>query len=108
MSLASTDVTCEGSVTTKVDLSSAGLHSLARERGWWDGESPFSWASVLGQGSEGQLTDPSGRWSCGRRLLQEAGTTFSVANMMEVLRDEDSGINRPGCCHPPLTCKMWS
>ena len=93
-------------MTTKVDLSSVGLHSLTRERGWWDGESPFSWASVLGQGSVGQLTDPSGRWSCGRRLLQEAGTTFSVANMMEVLRDEDSGINRPGCCHPPSSTHL--
>ena len=85
-------------MTTKVDLSSAGLHSLARERGWWDGESPFSWASVLGQGSVGQLTDPSGRWSCGKRLLEQgaAGNTFSPTKMMEVLRDEASGINRPG------------
>ena len=97
-SVPDTDILPESSVTTKVDLCSDGLYSLARERGWWDGESPFNWASVLGGERSGQLTDPDGRWSCGKRLLEQAaaGNTFSPTKMMEVLRDEASGINRPG------------
>ena len=85
------------SVTTKLDLCSAGLHSLARQRGWWDGQEPFNWAQVMGGRTSGELTNPGGRWTAGRGLLQQRSVhhKFRVEDMMEVLRDTTSGINRP-------------
>ena len=42
---------------------------------------------------------------CGKKLLQDRAKDkkFSVQNMIEVLRDEDSGINRPGYMNPSVT-----
>ena len=80
-----------------MDLSSAGLHSLARQRGWGDGQGPFNWAQVMGGRNSGELTNPGGRWAAGQGLLQQRGekSKFRVEDMMEVLRDTGSGINRP-------------
>ena len=85
-------------MTTKIDLCSEGLKEVAREKHWWDGESDFNWSEVMGGGTRGSLTSPDRRWVCGRNLLGEksSGAQFNVEKMMEVLRDEDSGINRPG------------
>ena len=49
------------SVTTQIDLSSEGLQETARARGWWDGETPFSWRQVMGGGTQGSLTSPDTR-----------------------------------------------
>ena len=85
-------------MTTKLDLCSADLHSEARQRGWWDGQQPLNWAQVMGGRTRGELTNPGGRWAAGLNLLQERSVNnkFRVENMMEVLRDTHSGINRPG------------
>jgi hypothetical protein len=52
----------------------------------------FNFASVYGESKGNGLE----RESSGRNLLKtlSANNTFSVANMFEVLRDEDSGICR--------------
>jgi len=86
------------SVTTKVDLCSDGLFTMAKKNGWWDGETQFNWSQVIGGEARGSLTSPDRRWVCGKKLLQDRAKDkkFSVQNMIEVLRDEDSGINRPG------------
>jgi len=86
------------SIGTKVDLCSKGLKEMAREKGWWDGEEPFHWATVLGGGACGELESPDSRWRCGKKLLEEGAREgkFMVDDMMMVLRDEKSGINRPG------------
>ena len=86
------------SVTTQIDLCSEGLQETARVRGWWDGKTDFNWSQVLGGGARGSLTSPDTRWSCGAELLRAGArqSQFSVETMMGVLRDEESGINRPG------------
>jgi len=63
--------------------------------GW---EEPFHWATVLGGGACGELESPDSRWRCGKKLLEEGAREgkFMVDDMMMVLRDEKSGINRPG------------
>ena len=42
---------------------------------------------------------------CGKKLLQDRAKDkkFSVQNMIEVLRDEDSGVNRLGYMNPLVT-----
>jgi len=86
------------SVTTKIDLCSDGLFDLAKNNGWWNGVKPFNWSQVMGGNARGSLTSPDRRWVCGQRLLQDRARDkkFCIENMIEVLRDEDSGINRPG------------
>jgi len=86
------------SVTSRIDLSSDGLQETARARGWWDGETTFNWSKVMGGGAQGSLTSPDTRWRCGTELLRAGASQgqFSVETMMGVLRDEESGINRPG------------
>ena len=50
-----------------------------------------------GKNCSGELTNPGGRWAAGGRLLQQRAENsgFRVDHMMEVLRDTNSGINRP-------------
>lgn len=86
------------SVTTQIDLSSEGLLDTALTRGWWDGATAFNWSKVMGGGTQGSLTSPHTRWRCGNELLRVGASQgqFSVETMMGVLRDEESGINRPG------------
>jgi len=89
------------SITTKIDKCSSGLEKTAKERGWWDGKKQLNWSQIIG-GSTGELANPSSRWSCGGKLLEEKsnGGKFNVADMMKVLRDEDSGINMSGGSFP--------
>jgi hypothetical protein len=50
----------------------------------------------------GDLESPDSRYQCGAQLLRSksAGSQFSVEDMMAVLRDEKSGICRPGGAFP--------
>jgi len=84
------------SITTKVDACSSQLMTRAKEEGWWDGSTAFNWRDVMGQ-TTGNLENPKIRFKCGGELLAEksADGRFTVKDMMAVLRDEASGINRP-------------
>jgi len=82
------------SITTKIDKCSNVLMSFAQEKGWWDGTSVFNWCRVIG-GCSSDLENPNSRWTCGKQLLQQKSKDgkFTVTDMMDVLRDEGSGIN---------------
>jgi len=98
------------SIGTKVDVCSKGLTELAREKGWWDGVEPFNWATVLGGGAIGELESPDSRWRCGKKLLEEGAVQvkFRVEDMIRILRDEKSGINRPGGDFPTAGSQVSS
>eukprot|EP00092_Neocalanus_flemingeri_P093404 GFUD01118711.1.p1 GENE.GFUD01118711.1~~GFUD01118711.1.p1 ORF type:complete len:403 (+),score=147.85 GFUD01118711.1:56-1264(+) len=98
------------SIGTRVDLCSRGLMETAKENGWWNGVEPFNWAIVLGGGASGELENPDSRWRCGKNLLEENAKLgkFRVEDMMEVLRDEKSGINRPGGDFPTAGSQVSS
>ena len=85
-------------MTTKIDLHSDGLKEYCKDKGWWSGQDPFNWCQVMSRASEEMLTSGNMRLSCGSQLLSDktSDKMFSVHHMMEVLRDEGSGINRPG------------
>ena len=73
------------------------MKQRAKDEGWWDGEQVFNWSVVIGVTASGDLENPDSRYSCGRNLLTKYSNnkSFTISNMMEVLRDEPSGINRP-------------
>jgi len=98
------------SIGTKVDLCSKGLKEFTLQKGWWDGVEPFHWSTVLGGGTSGELKNPDSRWMCGRKLLEEKSIEgkFMVEDMMMVLRDEKSGINRPGGDFPTAGSQVSS
>ena len=98
------------SIRDKIDLHSSDLLQVSRERGWWDGEKIFDWSEVMGGQVRGSLSSGDRRWQCGRRLLQESSSEsqFRVRDMMQVLRDEESGINRPTGDFPTAASQVSS
>jgi len=91
-------------------MCSKGLKEMTLEKGWWDGVEPFHWASVMGGGACGELKNPDSRWMCGKKLLEEKSVEgkFMVEDMMMVLRDEKSGINRPSGDFPTAGSQVSS
>ena len=96
------------SIGTKFDKSSHDLKEIAIEKGWWNGIDAFHWSSILGGQSSGQLKSPDHRWTCGKELLEKGSKDgkFSVVDMMTVLRDEASGINRPSGDFPTAASQV--
>lgn len=80
-------------ITTKFDLSSENLLEKATEAGLYKpSDGPFNFAKVLDVSS---LDFRNDRFCNGSKLLKQLSSngTFGVADMMKILRDEDSGIN---------------
>ena len=98
------------SIGTKIDLCSQNLKNDAKSKGWWDGKEAFHWAKVMGGDACGELKNPDSRWRCGKTLLENGAQSklFRIENMMEVLRDETSGINRPGGDFPTAASQVSS
>ncbi|KAH3720476.1 secernin-3-like [Dreissena polymorpha] len=86
-------------ITTKYDLSSPNLVEKATDLKLYkpeDGE--FNFAKVFDQDS---MSSVISRFCNGRKLMKKYAEngTFSVTDMMNILRDTDSGINRQsGTC----------
>uniref|UniRef100_A0A8C4R929 Secernin 2 n=1 Tax=Eptatretus burgeri TaxID=7764 RepID=A0A8C4R929_EPTBU len=81
------------SVGTSVHREHPQLRAHARERGWWDGKSPFHFAQIY---SEYGGTCP--RLHAGAQLLKKHSGTgvFHAQEMMSILRDKESGICMEG------------
>jgi len=82
------------SIGCKIDLMSEGLLDQAKALGLWssDSGSDFNFAKVFGMGG------PCGRYHEGKRLLHKHSKDkqFDLQVMMNILRDEGSGINMGG------------
>ncbi|XP_073973330.1 secernin-2 [Rhodnius prolixus] len=75
-------------ITTKIDKMSDAVKSYATENNLWNGEGEFNWAETFSQ------TGSCDRQQSGHGLLEKytSSSTFSVADMFQILRDQDSGI----------------
>uniref|UniRef100_A0A0P4VWG1 Secernin-2 n=1 Tax=Scylla olivacea TaxID=85551 RepID=A0A0P4VWG1_SCYOL len=80
------------SIGTKIDRMSDGLPAVAQEKGFWDGSGDFDFSKAFGVSED----YAGGRKECGEKLLAKLteGGDFSLTQMFEVLRDEESGISR--------------
>lgn len=69
---------------------SSNLKEYCIEKKFWNGQGEFNFKKVLGSGGDND------RYINGKKLLQDysANNKFDVFDMMKVLRDKPSGINR--------------
>lgn len=80
-------------ITTKYDLATANLIEEAKKSGLYkESDGPFNFARVF---DESSMEAQNSRYCNGRKLLKKYSSngTFGVSDMMNILRDEDSGIN---------------
>ena len=84
------------SIRSDFDRYSPGLFEYVKERGYWDGRGRFDWASAM---STSPVPSPGrkqmGRERAGLGLMVSKSTRqtkFNVEDMMDVLRDVESGI----------------
>ncbi|XP_065221547.1 secernin-3 [Planococcus citri] len=78
------------SITTNIDKMAPNLKEYCVEKKLWTGLGEFNFKKIIGSGGDND------RYINGRKLLQELSTSqkFTVEDMMKVLRDKPSGINR--------------
>ena len=79
-------------ITTKLDKESGGLRQLALDKNLWDGKEAFNFRKVFSSKSG----DDRSRYDCGAKYLDQFkdGKKFDIFSMMNILRDEASGICR--------------
>jgi len=75
------------SITTKVDLCSAGLQEVCREKGWWmEKDGQFNWREALA-GRAGTVGSGPDRARAGASLLANRLPGFRIQHMAEVVGD---------------------
>ncbi|XP_051998307.1 secernin-3 isoform X1 [Xyrauchen texanus] len=84
------------SITTKMDNEHPRLRNYAQERGWWDGQTEFSFADVYSFKSTARMEAAGDRYCEGRRLLKKSEGHITAETMMDILRNKESGINMEG------------
>ncbi|KAL3831582.1 hypothetical protein ACJMK2_023320 [Sinanodonta woodiana] len=95
------NISNELSITEKIDLMSPNLMEKAKELGLYkESDGPFNFAKVFSEHYvDPKLSESSGsRYGRGRKMLKDLSKegVFHLKNMMEILRDEDSGICMTG------------
>lgn len=85
------NISNELTIRKKFDRHHKDIHSFAEEKGWWkkeDGDLDFALVFTAGALEQGE------RLTEGKRLLEKFSEdrNFNVLNMMEVLRNKESGI----------------
>ena len=92
----SNGLSIRGDPSARGGLVRPGLLDHARSRGYWRGDVAFDWASCFGSGGVCAELPKSQREAAGARLLAAKVGSFAPPHMMEILRDEKSGICMTG------------
>ena len=92
----SNGLSIRGDPSARGGLVRPGLLDHARARGYWRGDAAFDWASCFGSGGVCAELPKSQREAAGARLLAAKVGSFAPPHMMEILRDEKSGICMTG------------
>ncbi|XP_046569900.1 secernin-3-like [Haliotis rubra] len=92
------NISNEFSIGTKIDLCSPNLREELKTLGLYDGSGELNFTAAVSEGGATAALCKSHRYTRGRKLLQtlsEKGT-FGAPEMMQILRDEDSGFCMTG------------
>ncbi|XP_042562336.1 secernin-3 [Clupea harengus] len=84
------------SITTQIDKEHPGMREYAKDQGWWDGDTPFSFAGVYSFVTTSRLEAAGSRYCEGKRLLEKSSGRINSETMMDILRNKESGINMEG------------
>ncbi|KAI3355801.1 hypothetical protein L3Q82_004367 [Scortum barcoo] len=84
------------SITTKIDKAHPEMKEYARDKGWWDGQTPFNFATVFSFMTTARIEASGSRYCEGKKLLEKSNGHITAETMMDILRDKDSGINMEG------------
>lgn len=60
------------SITTQIDKEHPGMREYAKDQGWWDGDTPFSFAGVYSFVTTSRLEAAGSRYCEGKRLLEKS------------------------------------
>lgn len=83
-------------ITTKIDKEHPDMRKYAQSKGWWDGKSPFNFATVYSFMTTGRIEEAGSRYCEGKKMLEKSAGRITAKTMMDILRDKDSGINMEG------------
>jgi secernin len=83
------------SIRTKFDLTADGLIDYAIEKGYWTSSKPFDFAKAFSLNAISDKPSSFSREGRGQFLLEISKGTITPKNIMEILRDHDTGI----CMH---------
>nr|KAF6292238.1 secernin 2 [Pipistrellus kuhlii] len=71
----------------------ADIAAHAQARGWWGGQGAFHFARAFSLGQQpARMEAAKARFRAGRELLQRRQGAITAEAMMDILRDEESGI----------------
>ncbi|XP_006003582.1 secernin-3 [Latimeria chalumnae] len=84
------------SITTKIDREHPEIRVYSKTRGWWDGKSEFNFAAVFSYLNTARIEASGSRYCEGHKLLTKYEGNIKAETMMEILRDQKSGINMEG------------
>ncbi|XP_039596763.1 secernin-2 isoform X1 [Polypterus senegalus] len=80
-------------IGTEITTEHPELRSFAQSHGWWDGETEFSFSQVYSlENPPARMEAAKRRYHGGQELLNIHCGSMTLKTMMEILRDEASGI----------------
>lgn len=59
-------------ITTKIDKEHPDMRKYAQRKGWWDGKSPFNFATVYSFMTTGRIEEAGSRYCEGKKLLERS------------------------------------
>ncbi|KAL1491671.1 hypothetical protein ABEB36_012233 [Hypothenemus hampei] len=86
------NVTNTPSITTKIDRKSEGIEKFAISKELWDGQGDFNFAKVF---SASNLENRNATLKALLNQVSNSDNKFKVKNMMDLLRNKESDINKP-------------
>ncbi|XP_034550131.1 secernin-3 [Notolabrus celidotus] len=90
------NISNEYDITTKIDKEHPEMREYAKNKGWWDGKTPFNFSRVYAFASTGRIEASGGRYCEGKKMLAKSNGHITAETMMDILRDKESDINMEG------------
>lgn len=63
-------------ITSKIDKEHPNLRKYAQDKGWWDGKTPFNFATVYSFMTTGRIEEAGSRYCVGKAMLEKSNGEF--------------------------------